>query len=169
MRTLYTILIMLCLLPAFDCVAQKSGKAKSYTDNPAIPSFEILLKDGTVFNTDSIPAGQPVVMIFFSTDCSKCRMFVRELQSNYAPLKDTRIYMATPMSMDGALLFAHDVGLDFFKNITWGVDHKNFVKPYYDISTLPAAVVYDSNKQIVQRFNGNFTAAEVIKAVENTK
>lgn len=160
---------MLCLLPAINCTAQKAGKTKSYKDNAEIPSFEILLKDGTVFNTDSIPAGQPVVMIFFSTDCSKCRMFVRELQSNYAPLKDTRIYMATPMNMDGALIFAHDVGLDFFKNITWGVDHQNFVKPYYDISGLPAVVVYDSNKQFVQRFNGEFTAGEVIKSVENLK
>lgn len=160
---------MFCLAPAIDCPAQKENMAKNYTSNTAIPSFEILLKDGTVFHTDSIPAGQPVLMIFFSTDCSKCRMFVRDLQSNYAPLKDIRIYMATPMTMDGALIFAHDVGLDYFKNITWGVDHKNFVKPYYDISTLPAAVVYNSDKQFLQRFHGSFTAAEVIAAVESAK
>ena len=108
-------------------------------------------------------------MIFFSTDCSKCRMFVRELQSNYGPLKDTRIYMATPMAMEGALIFAHDLGLDYFKNITWGVDQKNFVKPYYDIATLPAAVVYNSNRQFVQRFTGQFTAAEVLQAVEKAR
>lgn len=160
---------MLCMMPAVGCNAQKDKNATSYTETQAIPTFEITLKDGSVFNTENIPTGQPVVMIFFSTDCSKCRMFVRELQANFAPLKDTRIYMATPMAMDGALIFAHDVGLDFFKNITWGVDAKNFVKPFYDISNLPAVVLYDHDKQFVQRFHGEFTANDVLQAVTALK
>lgn len=157
---------MFFLLPATKSAAQKTA---TYHDSKDLPSFEISLANGGIFVTDSIPAGQPIVMIFFSTDCSKCRMFVRELQSNYGPLKDTRIYMATPMGMDGAMIFAHDLGLDYFKNITWGVDGKNFVKPYYDITTLPAAVVYNSNKQFVQRFHREYTAADVLQAVEKAR
>ncbi len=166
MKGLYAILLIIFLLPATNSVAQKNV---TYKDSKDLPSFEISLANGGTFATDSIPAGQPIIMIFFSTDCSKCRMFVRELQSNYGPLKDTHIYMATPMTMDGAVIFAHDLGLDYFKNITWGVDQNNFVKPYYDIATLPAAVVYNSNRQFVQRFTGQFTAADVLQAVEKAR
>lgn len=157
---------MIFLLPVTETAAQKTT---TYKDSKDLPSFEISLADGSTFLTDSIPAGQPIIMIFFSTDCSKCRMFVRSLQAQYDKLRDTRIYMTTPMAMDGALIFAHDLGLDFFKNITWGLDEKNFVKPYFDITDLPAAVVYDSNRQFVQRFNGAFTADDVIAAVDKTR
>lgn len=166
MKGLYAILLMIFLLPATEGAAQK---AATYKDSKGLPSFEISLANGSTFATDSIPTGQPIIMIFFSTDCSKCRMFVRNLQAQYDKLRDTRIYMTTPMAMDGALIFAHDLGLDFFKNITWGVDEKNFVKPYFDISDLPAVVVYDSKRQFVQRFHGEFTEADVLQTVDKAR
>ncbi|HEY9179000.1 MAG TPA: hypothetical protein VIN07_15010, partial [Flavipsychrobacter sp.] len=115
MKKLYALLLMIFLLPATEATAQKS---QTYKDSKDLPSFEITLANGSAFTTDSIPAGQPIIMIFFSTDCSKCRIFVRSLQAQYDKLRDTRIYMTTPMAMEGALIFAHDLGLDFFKNIT---------------------------------------------------
>lgn len=148
---------------------KKKAAAPTYATHPGIPAFDITRADGSIFNTSDIPAGKPALFIFFSTDCSKCRMFVRELQANYKPLKDINIYMATPMAMDGAKIFAHDVGLDYFKNITWGVDAQNFVKPFYDVTGLPAAVVYNGDKQLVQRFNGAFTAQDVLQAVEKAR
>ncbi len=170
MRTFAIIFILLLSLPVTQAFAQKKkATAPTYATYPGIPAFDITRADGSIFNTSDVPAGKPALFIFFSTDCSKCRMFVRELQANYQPLRDINIYMATPMAMDGAKIFAHDLGLDYFKNITWGVDAKNFVKPFYDITGLPAAVLYNRDKQLVQRFSGVFTAQNVLQAVEKAR
>jgi thiol-disulfide isomerase/thioredoxin len=138
-----------------------------YLKNPVVPEFRLLMQDSsTIFNTKDIPKGKPIVLIMFSPDCHHCEELTASIIKNIDKLKNTRIYMLTPMTISMIKPFYEKMELAKYKNILVGKDHEFFFPNYYKAYDIPFIAVYDKNKKFVKTLGQNSTAEDIAAATK---
>ncbi|MEO6851241.1 MAG: hypothetical protein ABI203_08280, partial [Mucilaginibacter sp.] len=69
--------------------------AQSKPDIDKIPPFRILKTDSTWFTPADIRKNKPVMIIYFSPDCSHCQHLMYEMKPRMKEFGDTQIVMVT--------------------------------------------------------------------------
>lgn len=149
---------------------EQTADTLPYIKYPVLPTFDILNLDSSkTFSTYDIPEGRPIVMVFFSPDCSHCVHLGQEIVKHKEDFKKTRIYMATPMSLPATEKYADSTGLSQMKNVMIGKDHRFFCISFYGLKSFPFVAVYNGKKKLIEGFPGTFEIEDVIKAVERAE
>lgn len=164
---LAAILSLLCLK---GMAQEQSVDSLPYRKHPELPSFEILTEDSSdKFNTYYIKGGKPILLIYFGPDCSHCIDLGKEMVAHKDALKNTRIYMITPLKLADIPAYKEKTGLRDMKNITYGKDFNFFVISFYGVNAFPFAAVYDGDKKLVKGFDKNFKVEQMLEAVEQAR
>src|SRR6267378_1092268 len=90
-KTIYAIL--------FIYLSACSGKPliKTGLEGKLLPAFNILLMDSaTNFNTNNIPYGKPIILLYFSPSCPYCRALTEEIVTDMPSFTNVRFYILTP-------------------------------------------------------------------------
>ena len=177
MRKTFLLITAISIL-AFNAGAQegkgtnKAGAQQDivlpYKKFPTLPAFNIRLMDSaTIFNTYTIPEGNPIALFFFDPECSHCQAVTKELLKEMDKIKEIQFYMITPVHSASALRkYYNDYHLSDYKNIIMaGRDFEYFFGSYYGIKYVPDLALYDSHKKLIGLFEGAITAKELNKAI----
>ena len=162
------ILYILPLLFLTGCFMKNNDPQVSF-DQLTIPTFNLLMQDSvTVFNTDNIPNGKPVVLVLFGLNCPYCHEETNDLLRNMDSLKNVNFYFLTLDSLNKMKAFSAMHKLGNYSNITVGRDYENFFPDFFQNVALPYSVVYDQNREIKAKFKGKVTASRIIKIINET-
>ncbi|HVS90490.1 MAG TPA: thioredoxin fold domain-containing protein [Mucilaginibacter sp.] len=162
------LLIILGLIISAGCTNAQNNKQN--IEN--IPPFKILKADSTWFTAANLKKHKPVMIIYFSPDCSHCQHLMYEMKPKMKAFGNTQIVMVT--FMDYNLLrmvknFVRDFDLAKYPNITVGTEgHTYVVQRYYQVRSTPYIAVYDRKGKLVQAFEKSPTMDELIAAVKKT-
>ncbi|MBS1527975.1 MAG: thioredoxin family protein [Bacteroidetes bacterium] len=162
------IVIILGLIISAGCTSAQNNKQN--IEN--VPPFKILKADSTWFTAANLKKHKPVMIIYFSPDCSHCQHLMYEMKPKMKAFRNTQIVMVT--FMDYNLLrmvknFVRDFDLAKYPNITVGTEgHTYVVQRYYQVRSTPYIAVYDRNGKLVQAFEKSPTMDELIAAVKKT-
>ena len=142
---------MLSLIIAAGCTQAQN---KQNIEN--IPHFKILKADSTYFTYSELKKDKPVMIIYFSPDCSHCQHLMYEMKPKMKQFGDIQIVMIT--FTDYNLLrmlktFNRDFDLAKYHNLTVGTEgHTYMVQQYYQVKTTPYIAVYDHKGKLVKAF-----------------
>lgn len=165
------ILIFVMLVSVAPLFAQDEEiEMPPYLKDPMLPAFEMLMLDSTtMLQTADIPAGQPIVIMYFSPDCSHCVTHTEEMIKHWDIFSDANIYMITPMTLSATKEFSEKMELDKKDNVTFGKDVQFFVMNHYDVKSFPFTAVYDKDKKLVGGFDSKADLETIIRAVSLAK
>lgn len=131
----------------------------------ALPEFDILLEDGTILNTEDIPEGKPIVLIYYDGGCDKCHDEARDIMERMGDLKDVRFYFVTIEPLEEVRRFTDHLGLEQYTNITVGKDVAWFLPEYLEAESTPVSALYDKGKNLRGIFGNKPPIDTLIKKI----
>jgi len=142
------------------------ASAQNKQDITHIPHFKILKADSSYFTYADLKKNRPVMIIYFSPDCSHCQHLMYEMKPKMKQFGDTQIVMIT--FTDFTMLkmiknFNRDFDLAKFSNLTVGTEGRSYVvQQYYQVKTTPYIAVYDHKGNLIKAFEKVPTMDELI-------
>lgn len=131
-----------------------------------LPSFDILRKDSTVFSTQLIPTGRPVVLFYFTPHCPFCRAQFEDIRDNMQDLKNIQFYMLTPSPYQEMKAFYEQLKIDQYPNITMGTDTAAYFPNYFDVRNVPAIAIFNKEQKLNALFLGKTDVRQIKEVAE---
>ncbi|SRR5258708_8230062 len=140
---------------------------KTGLEGKPLPSFNLFLADSaTYFNTGSIPAGKPVVLLFFGPHCPYSRAQMEEIIEGMTILRDIRFYIFTTDQFEEMKSFYNEYRLYRYPNVTVGIDYTNFFGDYFKAKGVPYMAIYGKGKKLKEVFMGKVYGKQIKEAAE---
>lgn len=161
--------LLLLLMSVSSINAQRPDTVKG------IPHFKLLRNDSTWVTQDNLKKGKPVMIIYFSPDCSHCQRLTYEFQEEFkkeakagsVTLKHVQIVMATFTELKAIQVFYKDFGLVKYPNITVGTEGRTYtLLSFYHVSTTPYIAIYSKTGQLVKAFDKVPKLEDIIAALK---
>lgn len=145
--------------------AQQSDSSAPYRKRPTLPTFQILQSDSTWFTDSKIPAGHPVVIVYFSPECGHCQLEAEDIVKHMNELKNAFFVMVSYHSPQDIGGFAHKYQLEGLDNVRLGRDTEYYLPSFYQVTQTPFIAVYDAKHQLVDIFRNGAGAEKLAKAI----
>ena len=149
MKKLY---LLLCLIIAAGC-----SQAQTPPANSGLPPYHILTTDSVYVTPANLKKNKPVMVIYFSPDCSHCQHLMYEMKPKMKQFGDIQIVMVTFTEYNMLKMlknFNRDFDLAKYHNLTVGTEgHTYVVQKYYQVTTTPYIAVYDHQGNLVKAFD----------------
>ena len=159
------LLLMLGLIIVAGCT-----RAQNKQDIEHIPHFKILKADSTYFTYTELKKDKPVMIIYFSPDCSHCQHLMYEMKPKMKQFGDVQIVMVTFTDFNLLKMlktFNRDFDLAKYPNLTVGTEgHSYVVQQFYQVKTTPYIAVYDHKGKLVKAFEKAPTVDTLIATVK---
>jgi thioredoxin-related protein len=147
-----------------------TGCTLAQNQNPKIqnlPIYHILTTDSVNVTSAKLKPNKPVMIIYFSPDCSHCQHLMYELKPKLKELTGVQIVMITFVQYKMIKEFYRDFGLSAYPNITVGTEGYTYeMQKLFDIKTTPFIAIYDKKGKLVKTYE---KAPDVKELVEVAK
>ena len=111
--------------------------------------FKIIQPDGKAFRAQDLPAGNPVIIIYFSPDCEDCQKFTESMLSRMDDFWKASIVMVTYLPVKDVAGFVSRYRLNIYPNIHVGTEGSTFiVRYYYNVKLFPFVVLLNKNGKV---------------------
>jgi thioredoxin-related protein len=162
------LLLLSLIIVSVSCTnAQKTDSVDKL--KPLAP-FRILTTDSVYATPASLKKGKPVMIVYFSPDCSHCQHMMYELKPKMALLNKIQVVMVTwskDYDIRGIREFKRDFGLKNYPNFTIGTEgYTMAVQKYYDVKTTPYIAIYNSKGVFITSFNKPPKTEDILAAVK---
>ncbi len=118
-----------------------------------LPMYRILNTDSVNVTTASLKKGKPVMIVYFSPDCSHCQHLMYELKPKLKELSGVQIVMITFVQYKMIKEFYRNFGLAAYPNITVGTEGYTYeMQKYFDVKTTPYIAIYDKHGKLVKAY-----------------
>jgi thioredoxin-related protein len=177
-RTMKKLLLSLSLVIVAAACSQAQKPANDKTtataqkpaDKNAIPPFRILTTDSVFITSANLKKGKPVMVVYFSPDCSHCQRMMYEFKPKMAALKNIQLVMITwspNYDIRAIKVFKRDFDLLKYPNVTIGTEgHSMTVQQFYDVRTTPYVAIYDKQGKLSKKFDKVTPTDTIIAAVK---
>lgn len=161
MKKIFTFLLFISMTGCSDPVPSIT----TGLEGKPIPSFELLLMDSTTrLNTTNIPAGEPIVLFYFSPYCPYCRAQTQEIVDELKSLNHIRFYLLSNFPFHSVKQYYNHYQLKNYPNIIVGQDFAMYFERYFKASGVPYIAVYQKDKRLRQVLVGKVDT-RVIKEI----
>jgi len=154
-KAMKKLLFFFSLIIAAGCSQAQTTPDASKIDH--IPAFHILTQDSVYVTNAVLKKNKPVVIIYFSPDCSHCQRMMYELKPYMKDFSGTQVVMVTFIQTSYLKLlkeFRRDYSLSSYPNFTTGTEYPDYaVQRYYSIATTPYIAIYDRKGKLVKTFD----------------
>ena len=158
------LLLFFSLIIAVGCTQAQIVNKQDITK---IPPFKILRPDSTYFTPANLEKNKPVMIIYFSPDCSHCQKDIPALKKIYDEWKNkgVNVYAVDiEMEADKWKKFIHDHDLDWI-NVN-DVNHTSNFRQTYDVYSTPTIYLLDDKKIIKGKRLDHSNVAGLIDMIE---
>ena len=135
-----------------------------------MPPLKILLVDSTTrILSSSIPAGEPIVFIYFQPDCIHCQQETSDLLRHIGEFSNVRLYFITPKYRPMLKEFYKHFNLGEYKNIKVGVDEDMLFYNHFQSTKVPFLAIFNRDKRLVKVHAGTFSITGLIDNIRDEK
>lgn len=136
---------------------------KTGLEGRSLPEFSMLLMDSvTQFASESIKAGKPAVLFYFSPRCPYCKAQVDQMIANIDDLKDTWIYMISDYPVAEMKQFYQKYKLGSYSNISMLYDPAYSFANYFKVTGVPYTAVYGKDRKLKGVYMGPATPHDIV-------
>lgn len=165
------VLIVSILIAGSAVIAQskKDTDTAPFLKVPYTPPFKILLTDSTWFSKEDLPKKTPIIVMYFSPDCSHCQMEVKDIVDSMQYFENAFFVFASYKKMPEIVEFSEKYQLSTFKNIKVGRDTAYFLPTFYRVKFTPFIGVYDEEGNLLNTFPKGASIEELKGLLYNRK
>jgi thioredoxin-related protein len=163
MKRILISLLSFCLLSCYNNASKKNGLI-----NTPIPDFNILLMDSmTHINTNKIPAGNPIIFLFFSPDCPYCKAQTEEIAANMNSFSDVKFYIISTFPFTEIRDYSNKYQLYKYQNVIVGQDYAFYFGNHFKPQGIPYMVIYTKEKKLKKILLGKIDANKIKEYIAN--
>ncbi len=161
MKTLFAVLTYGCLMTTIlsscgDTEVNDSVKVMK------MPSFSLLKLDSSgVINMDSIPNGQPIILMYIDTECHVCLDEINSILNNAPISKNWKIFLIGREPLATLREYEFKYNLNMLDQITVCKDPGLSLWDQFKLKTVPSTVVYDNTGTLKKRIDGSVTVFDI--------
>ncbi len=145
----FSFLVLLCIWVT-PLRAQQSSITTATVPHlgDTMPNFQFVLADGrNVVETKSIQNGLPTVFVFFSPECSHCKVLLRSIATQASFFDSVNLcVLSAALPQEALWQFAKELHLVDLAFMTIAMDAQSDFVSYFSLSQVPAAFYYDKYK-----------------------
>jgi peroxiredoxin len=151
------LLIVPFLLLCFMLQAQVARKS-----NPQVlPAFDIVQANGQHYTLLDLPAGKPVMIVYFDPDCDHCELFIGQLLKQFNSFSNTQILLITYVSVPYLKAFVQKHDLGKYPGLITGTEGNSFIVRYhYDVIQFPYVALHDKKGMLIARYESEVPPPE---------
>jgi hypothetical protein len=127
----------------------------------------LLMDSITLFRSEDIPSGKPIVMIYFRTDCPYCQEETKNIINNITTFKNFQVYFLSGSSLKDIKDYAQSFHLNQYPNIIVGKDYAHSFTQVYKPNSVPYLAIYNSRKELLKIYDGNIPINVLIAAIQS--
>jgi peroxiredoxin len=171
MRKVMAILLVLLLLSGLGYLVAGIIKTNKFKNEATaktqlLPTLDFKQLSGKRFGNDSLPAGQPTVVYYYSPDCEHCQYEAGEIQKNLAQFQRATLVMVSTADSAAVAKFAAQYGLAKQPNIHFLLDSKGAFYKTFGTALVPSFFVYNGQHELVQKFAGETKIDAITKLIQ---
>jgi len=142
-----------------------------YLKTKKIPEFSVLdchstKADSVWINNKSLPAGKPIVFVYFSPECSHCEYETEEIKKHMDSLKNATFVFVSYHPMEKIKAFYDKYELSKFSNIVMGRDPQYYIPSFFRVEFTPFVAVYTPQGNFVKAYKQGADITELISLVQ---
>lgn len=147
-------------------VTKEEGQPQPSIEN--LPPFKLLTVDNKVVTQNDLKKNKPVLIIYFSPDCSHCTKFMHDLEPEFNDLKDVQIVMATWIRVEALKPFCDTFKLQKYPNFIVGTEgnYTYLLQQYFQVKETPYIAVYNHSGKLVKAYPKAPTVAELMSSIK---
>lgn len=148
-KNMKKLIFILSLIIAAGCTqAQNNAKIQN------IPPYKILTADSTYRTQANLKKGQPVMIIYFSPDCSHCQQLMYDMKGQMKDFSKIQIVMITDAMYKLVKGFHRDFGISQYPNIVVGTEQSSYdIINYYNVKMTPYIAIYNHSGKLVKAYD----------------
>jgi len=148
-KTMKKLIFFLSFIIVAGCTqAQNNAKIQN------IPSYKILTADSTYRTQANLKKNQPVMIIYFSPDCSHCQQLMYDMKGQMKDFSKIQIVMITDAMYKLVKGFHRDFGISQYPNIVVGTEQSSYdIINYYNVKMTPYIAIYNRNGKLVKAYD----------------
>ena len=148
-KTMKKLIFFLSFIIVAGCT-QAQNKAKIQN----IPSYKILIADSTYRTQANLKKNEPVMIIYFSPDCSHCQQLMYDMKGQMKDFSKIQIVMITDAMYKLVKGFYRDFGISQYPNIIVGTEQNSYaIINYYDVKMTPYIAIYNHKGKLVKAYD----------------
>jgi cytochrome oxidase Cu insertion factor (SCO1/SenC/PrrC family) len=155
-RFFIILVLSIQLASCFSAPTLKTGR-----EGRPIPSFDVMLTDGSHFSTDSIKKGHPVVFVLFRTTCPACNAETKNIIDHIRDVQDIQFYFVTMDTLADLKRFVSNYHFEKYPNLIAAKDYSKYFIHYFTVPAVPYIAVFNSDKKLKRVFLGNYDMQEI--------
>ena len=135
-----------------------------------MPSFKMILYDGSHFSSETLKKNTPVVLIYFAPDCGHCQVLMKEFFKKVKDFEKSEVVMVTFKPLPEVAQFVKDNRIGQYKNIFVGrEDPVFFFRYFYDLVNTPFTALFDKKGKLVESYKVETPLPELISKLKKIK
>lgn len=152
-------------------IAVSCTNAQNFTPPSNIPPYHILTTDSVYATPANLKKDKPVMIIYFSPDCSHCQHLLHELKPKMNDLKNIQVVMITFVQQLRAIKdFSTTFNLANYPNFTLGTEGYTYVvQQFYHVQTTPYIAIYDKNHKLIKTYDKIPSMDELVETVKKAQ
>jgi len=129
-------------------------RAQDVSKIQSIPSYRVLSAPDSAYKTPAnLKKNQPVMIVYFSPDCSHCQQLMYEMKGQMKSFAKIQVVMVTPVDYKMVKGFYRDFGISAYPNITVGTEGYTYqVLKYYNVKMTPYIAIYDHKHKLLKAY-----------------
>lgn len=161
------VVISLLAIMGYKVVDKINYKKQVVENIKQIPSFSYLDLEGNVFTKENLPKNKSVLFVYFNSECDFCNHEAEMIQQNLEKLEDIQIVFISFEKTDSIKEFAQKYSLLQHDNINFISDSKATFATTFDVKSLPCLVLYDLNRNLIEKIKGQVKIETVLEKLHN--
>lgn len=145
-------------------VVSKINHKKEVAENiKKLPKFEYQNINDGLFTNANLKENTPLLFVYYNSECDFCNEEAKMIKESLAEFKNTQILFISFEKNEKIKQFAKNHQLDTYDNVTFLCDSKATFATTFDVKSLPCLVLYDKDKNLIEKIKGQIKGENLIK------
>jgi peroxiredoxin len=148
-------------------ITSKINHKKEVAENiKTIPKFSFQNINGGVFTDQNIIKNTPTIFIYFNSECEFCNEEAEMIKENLEKFSNFQLIFVSFEQPELIKTFAEKHQLINYDKINFLSDTKVSFAPTFDVKSLPCLVLYDKNRQLIEKIKGQIKPEILLKKLK---
>lgn len=130
-----------------------------------IPNFSFLDINSNIYSNKNLQ-NKPIIFVYFNSDCDYCQSEAKKIEDRIEDFKKIQLVFISFEEQEGIVAFAKEYNLYNKENVVFLEDKKGVFSQIFDVNSIPYIVIYDKDKNFLQKFKGATKIDAILKVLK---
>jgi peroxiredoxin len=161
------LVISLLAFMGYQVISKINHKKEVAKNIQTLPNFEYKDLNNNKFTNANLIVNKDLLFVYYNSECEFCNEEAKMIKENIEQFNTTQIIFISFEKTEKIKQFATNHQLDTYDNVTFLCDSKATFDTTFDVKSLPCLVLYDKDKNLIEKIKGQTKAETLIKKLGN--